>query len=85
MGTSNTRPESLAVKVQLGPPKLQLVALGGVGVRPEADTPTLPAVVWCMATASVDEPAGMLKAAPAGQFTVMPVPLAASVPVTPPV
>ena len=84
-GTSNTKPLSAAVKLQPGLPKLQLVVLVGTGAAPLAPNTTLPTLVTCTVVVTVPLPAGMLKAAPPGQLTVMPAPVAVSVPVAPPV
>ena len=82
-GTSKRKPLSAAVNVQPGLPNVQLVLLVGDGAGPLMPSTTLPAVVSCMSSVTEPLPIGMLKPAPLGQFTVMPVPLAVSVPVTP--
>ena len=83
--TSNSRPLSAAVWVHEGLPNVQVAAFVVAGAAAVMPSSTLPAVVCCIATLTDELPAGMLKAAPPGQFTVMPVPLAVSVPATPPV
>ena len=72
------------MKVQLGLPKLQLVGLVGVRLRPVVPTLTLPGLVTCMLQVLVLAPDAMLKLAPAGQ-TTLGVPVAVSVPDRPPV
>ena len=91
LGTAKTKPALLAVKVQLGEPKLQVVALVAAGVAGEV-TPntTLPTDVTCTFLVTELLPAGMTKPAPVAppvalsQLTVG-VPVALKVPLTPPV
>ena len=84
-GTSNSRPLSAAVNVHDGLPKLQVLLLLADGATPAVPSTVLPGVVCCRSHVTELLPEGMLKAAPAGQFTTMPVPVAVRVPVTPPV
>ena len=81
LGTSNRKPASAALKVQLGAPKLQVVALDAAGVLLLVPSSVAAVVVACRLTVVVLLPAAMLKLAPAGQTTLPPVAL--SVPVTP--
>ena len=70
---------------------MQLVALVGTGVGEAVPNTTLPAVTTCTFFVTLFEPDAMTNPAPAAppvepsQFTVMPAPVALSVPLTPPV
>jgi hypothetical protein len=78
-------PLSTALNVQLGEPKLQVVALTALGETAAAPTLTLPTLVSCMRMSTELLPEGIENAVPSGQFTVMPLPVAERVPLTPPV
>ena len=83
-------PAVLPEKVQAGDPKLQAVALVAVGALAVAPNRTLPAAATCTFLVTVLEPAAIVKLLPLAppvvlsQFTLG-VPVADSVPLTPPV